>query len=293
MSQTLTTIRQEVARRATEFLQGTATGGSTTSVVDTVNLNQDDDFWGEAWVRFSSGTNNDAVRRVSASSQSAASLTLYSAAPASVGAGDTYDLHRRFSPVDIMNGVNSAVNKSWPDFFETVKSNVVTATTNTFRYDFPAGVPEEGVIGIEMQILTDPNVPTYPYERLPISKYDIIREWDGSANAEKLILELRFNPQTNRLIRFLYAKPLQAVTTSTDRIHLDAPHLEWLYTQTIADMWRAEASRSADIARQDAKDQLQFWEEEEKKMRNRLRFRKEAQQLDKTTWDVYSVWRDD
>src|SRR5438552_1215528 len=111
-SVTLATARTQIAQRSAEFLSGTATSGSTTTLIDTNNLQYVDSYWNEQWVLFTSGTNNGLVRKVSAFTQATSQITLYSAASASVMNGDTYELYRRFSPADIKTALNAAINKS-------------------------------------------------------------------------------------------------------------------------------------------------------------------------------------
>jgi hypothetical protein len=64
----------------------------------------------------------------------------------------------------------------------------------------------------------------------------------------KKTLQLKFNPETNKLIRFVYDMPLGNVSTATDVIHLDLPELEWLYSQAVTELWRIESI--ADVRRE-------------------------------------------
>ena len=79
MAQLFSTARQEIARRAAQFLQGMATGGSTTTVIDANNLTYVDNYWNEAAVLFTSGTNNGLVRKVQTFSSASTQATRFRA----------------------------------------------------------------------------------------------------------------------------------------------------------------------------------------------------------------------
>lgn len=248
---TLAVARQEVARRATEFLQGTDTGGSTTTVVDTNNLNYVDGYWAEAWVLGTSGANNDILRRSSGFTSSTATLTVYQAFGSSFS-GQNYDLYRRFNPfTDIKNAINRAINVGAPDFREKHR-DVLTATFNTLQYAFPTAMLDKGLVALEYQWYVDPTQADWPYQKLSTDLYEVIESWDATNGRMNKTVQLKFNPETNKLLRFVFDSPLPNVSTSTDTIHLDLPELEWLYTQATAELWTIEATRTNGATKQNA-----------------------------------------
>lgn len=248
---TLAVARQEVARRATEFLQGTDNGGSTTTVKDTNNLNYVDGYWQEAWVLGTSGANNDVLRRTSAFAASSATLTVYQAFGSSFS-GQNFDLYRRFNPfTDIKNAINRALNLGAPDFREKHR-DVMTATFNTLQYSFPTTLMDKGLVAVEYQWYVDSSQSDWPFQKLSPDLYEVIEAWDTANGRMSKKLQLKFNPETNKLIRFVFDSPLPNVATSTDAIHLDLPELEWLYTQAAAELWTIEAARSSGGSKQEA-----------------------------------------
>lgn len=248
---TLAVARQEVARRATEFIQGTDNGGSTTVITDTNNLNYVDGYWAESWVLGTSGANNDALRRVSTYTQASASLVVYQAFGSSFS-GQNYDLYRRFNPfTDIKNAINRAINIGAPDFREK-RRDVLTATFNTLQYAFPTMLMDKGLVAIEYQWYVNSTQTDWPYQKLSPDLYEVIESWDATNGRTAKTLQLKFNPETNKLIRFVYDSPLTNVTTSTDNVHLDLPELEWLYTQATAELWRIEALRTNGASKDNA-----------------------------------------
>lgn len=270
MGVTLATARQEVSRRAQEFLQGTATGGSASTVVAANDLFHADGYWDDTWVLFTSGTNNDVLRRVQTFTQSTSTLNLYSSAPASVASGDTFDLYRRFNPMtDIKNAINIAINVGAPDFREKHR-DVATATMNQLQYGFPTMLMDKGLVAVEYQWYVGANQGDWPFQKISPDLYEVIESWDAVNNRQSKTLQLKFNPETNKLLRFVFDSPLGTVSTSTDTIHLDLPELEWLYTQSAAEVWRMEASRTSDVTRDSALKELGRWEIRSDKLRASL-----------------------
>lgn len=249
MSVTLLQARAEIAARAQEFLQGTATGGSTTTIVDTTNLQETDGYWAESIALITSGANDGVQRRVQTFTSSTNTLTLYAAFNAAVASGVTYELYRRFSPTDIKTALNRAINIGSPDFREKVRYDA-TAVADTLQYAFPSGLAlmDKGMVRVEYQYYTDATQTTYPFTRLSPDSYEILEDFSGAGSIKTL--QLKFNPETNKLIRFVYDMPLGNVSADADVIHLDLPELEWLYSQSVAELWRIEVSRTPDANRQ-------------------------------------------
>jgi hypothetical protein len=271
MSVALSAARQEVSKRAQEFLMGTATGGSASTVVDANNLFHVDGYWDETWVYATSGTNNGLTRRVQTFTSSTNTLTLYSAFTGAVPSGMTYELYRRFSPSDVTTSINRAINVGAPDFREKVRA-VATATMNTLTYAFPTGpmMLDKGLVGIEYQWYTDATQTDWPYQKVSTDLYEVLESWDSVTSTSKKTLQLKFNPETNKLIRFVFDGPLGNVTNDTDIIHLDLPELEWLYQQATAELWRTEVSRTSDASRKSALEELARHETRADQLRRQL-----------------------
>jgi hypothetical protein len=164
---------------------------------------------------------------------------------------------------------NRSLNIAAPDFREKVVA-IVTATQDTLQYGFPTGpdMMDKGFVAIEYQEFTDAARTTWPYRRIDPSLYEIREDFDGSVTIRTV--QLRFNPETNRLLRFVYDGPLGNVTTATDVIHLDKPELEWLYTQAACELWRIESSRTTEAQRKAALEEAARWEGTANSLRRRL-----------------------
>lgn len=285
MSTTLASARAEVSKRAQEFLMGTATGGSTTTLVDANYLQETDGYWAEAIVLMTSGTNSGLSRRVQTFTASTNTLTFYGSMTGNVASGVTYELYRRFTPGDIDTAINRSLNIGTPDFREKVRA-VATCTADTLQYAFPTGPDlwDKGLISIEYQQFTQASQSTWPFAKLSTDQYEVLEDFNGTNNIRTL--QLRFNPETNRLLRFVYDGPLGNVSTGTDVIHLDLPELEWLYTQAVAELWRIEASRNPDTNRKASVEEMARWESAADRLRRQLGQEQQQRQLRRTSFRV-------
>ena len=285
MSETLAVTRAAVSKRAQEFLQGTATGGSTSTVIDVNGLTAPDSYWDEAVVLVTSGANDGLQRRVQTFTAATSTLTVYSAFTGAVASGVTYELYRRFTPGDIDVAINRALNIAAPDFREKVRA-VATTTADTLQYAFPTGpdLMDKGLVGVEYTTSTDAAYLTWPNQRLSPDQYEVIEDFNGSASIKTL--QLRFNPATNARLRFVYDGALGAVATSSDVIRLDRPELEWLYTQSVAELWRIEASRNTDANRKASVEELARWEANADRLRRQLAPERAPAPLRRTSFRV-------
>jgi len=293
MSVTFSNAVAEVARRAGEFLTGTATGGSTTTLIDTngADLQASDDYWNECVVEMTGGTagNVGQRRRVSDFVSATAQATFYGSFPSTVASGDSYRLYRRFTPVDYERAINRSLNTAWPDFGDTVRKTVTT-TRDTLQYAVPTGpdIGNRGLIALEYEVYTDASQTTWPFLRLDPSVWELFSSSpaEGASGVRTNTVQLRFNPESNRDLRFIFAAALPQMATTTDPIHLDPPEVEWLYTDAVANLWRTEASRAPAGQRDDAQRQADRWAEDAARLRQRLMPEKPNRPLRRPTFAV-------
>lgn len=291
MSVTLATARFAVATRCQEALALVATGGSSNTFADTNNLTHADDYWNEAILLATSGTNSGLQRHVQTFTSSSATLTLYSALTAAVLAADTAELYRRFSPTDCDLAINRAINVGAPDFREHVRVDV-SVTADTYSYAVPItnnpDIYDKTLIGVEYGDTSQNS--TRPISRLPASLYEITEDYVvSSTNANVKTVVLKFNPMTGFTLRLVFDGALANVSGSTDRIHLDLPQLEWLYSQAVAELWRIEASRTADVNRPAALSELARSEAYADRLRRQLGFVRKQAPLRRTVFRTSGV----
>ena len=100
----------------------TATGGSTTTLVDTGILLQVDDFWNGHYVYFPA---TQEVREVDDFDQGTSTITWLAPLSAAIEADDEYEIWAQVSPIEVNEAIVNALRQGWPDFFETNTEYVV------------------------------------------------------------------------------------------------------------------------------------------------------------------------
>lgn len=134
---TLAKMMLDVARLAADVLDGTATGGTTTTLIDTTNLIQDSSYWmgGTLFMNCADTTDaNDIVTPVLRFGETTLTIATQSGA---VAAGTAYSV---VSPVYSTNEIKQAVLdvlRSRPAEYVDTSLTVVSGTT---EYTLPTGV---------------------------------------------------------------------------------------------------------------------------------------------------------
>lgn len=108
------------------------TGGTSAIPVDT-KLVQSTDYWNSAWFLGTSGCNVGAVRRLF--DFSSGSMVLDRALSYTPQVGDTYELLGVFSPNEIHQAINRAIQDGYPAFFDTVYLKEVVICKDKITYD--------------------------------------------------------------------------------------------------------------------------------------------------------------
>jgi hypothetical protein len=173
MSVTLAQARREIAARAAEFLQGTATGGSTTTLIDTNNLVHADGYWEEAVVLFTSGTNNEAQQRVQTFTASTKTATFYGTATR------VRDERRRLRAVPTVHAERHQDGDQPRDQRRRAglpreAPRCAHRDDEHAQYDFPTMMMDKGLVGIEYQWYVDSTQLDWPYQKVSPDLYEII-----------------------------------------------------------------------------------------------------------------------
>jgi len=114
---TLAALRQEFSRHLGGYWSGTATDGTTTSLVDDSNETpfepgDPDEVFPGRWILFTSGDNAGTIRRIKANGYAPGNYRVAwnNALARAVQAGDTYEIHSN-SPAEITRWINRALVK--------------------------------------------------------------------------------------------------------------------------------------------------------------------------------------
>lgn len=116
----------------------TATGGTTTTLIDTANLLQTDNFWTKSHLWHATDSYS---RVISAFSQSAKTLTWLEPAAAAVTSGDEYEIWSRWSAPEVHAAINRALRDAWPYFFTVNDGYLVIQDDLSVNYDLTGLTP--------------------------------------------------------------------------------------------------------------------------------------------------------
>ena len=97
-----------------------------------------DDFFGDWWIKFLSGNNDDKVRRISGYDASASQLTVSGTVLSAESGGVDFELHK-FSPTLIRELLNTARLRAYPMLYAPVTRTLFTST-HQLRYDVPRAI---------------------------------------------------------------------------------------------------------------------------------------------------------
>jgi len=157
---TLFNATLQLATRLGAVRVSTATGGSTTTVVDTVARTESDDSWngGTVWIIDGSAGATDAPTgewaRVTDFVNSTSTLTI-EAVTAAVGATDTYAVASGRYPLDVLRtAINNELVRYKIPLYDTTSLDVIA---NQSEYTLPAGIYYHNLRGVYEGINDDSN----------------------------------------------------------------------------------------------------------------------------------------
>ncbi len=135
---------------ASATVTGTATGGTTSTVVDTART-EADDYWNNCWLYVSSTTDGKAPQDeeslVADFVAATDTLTLNSPLSVAVGAGDTYELRRFFSAGTIHSAINLALEDAQYQLRQEEEDSTLVIEEDIYDYTLPSTV--EHVLKLE------------------------------------------------------------------------------------------------------------------------------------------------
>lgn len=191
---TLNEIVLKIARRLGRSTSGTATGGTTTTLIDTAALWQPDNAWAAHYLRFLTGSNADIERLITSHSQSAKTLTFNPATSIAAAADDQYMI-LPLEYKDFTDAIGSAVDSAGSAWMAIRDDTTSLSFNGAQEYALPADV------ALVYQVWSGDGT-TWA----PIYTYEIL----GRPGAYKLVLRDHpgsFTPQAvgSSTMRILYA----------------------------------------------------------------------------------------
>lgn len=116
----------------------TATGGSTTTLIDTGALKQADDFWNKSHLWH---VDDLYSRIISDFVNSTSTITFLEPASEAITASDEYEIWSRWSANDANDAINRALRDAWPNFFQATDGYIVIADDQGIDYDLSSLSP--------------------------------------------------------------------------------------------------------------------------------------------------------
>jgi hypothetical protein len=192
--------------------EGTATGGSTTTLVDTVELTQADDFWnlGTVWVTYDAGGAGAAPQGeysvISDFTASSDTATLRSTLTAAIAAGDRYAIGRPRYPLSLLTSRINEVLRQIPIQKDDITT--VTIAAEQTEYSLPADVWDLKEVWVQSSDDTNDTQPERIYD------WTVKKSATGTANV--LMLGRQFTADT--LLHLKYLTDHQVLRASTDKL---------------------------------------------------------------------------
>ncbi len=138
MAEYLKDLRTRLAREVSRLVSGTATGGTTTTIIDTAGLNrytETDALKGAiAYIKAAGGAAPEGQWRwITAFAPATDTLTVDRAFTATVEAGDTYELY--LAPLELEqwnDAINQAILDAWPEVYDVEYLDIVPTGADNY-----------------------------------------------------------------------------------------------------------------------------------------------------------------
>jgi len=226
MALTLGDLYQAIARNfGALYATGTATSGSTTTIVDTSNLpalaanNALNN--GYAYVKTDAGGAHAApegqTRLISNFVQSTGSITVGTAFSAAVGAGDTYVVCTGLPKVTLADAAAQCLRDAFPSFHQKYIDDTTEIVTDTYTYDIPTTID----VLDEVWIQGDADA----------SFYNPVRMWRRSvsgAGTRQVVLDKEQEYSTEYVLRLVGRGPLDVPANDYTAIAMQAEYEQGL-----------------------------------------------------------------
>lgn len=212
--QTRLDLRQAIARHLGDCWTGTATSGSSSTLVDASLAGMDDEFRG-GYVYLTGGTGRDQERRITDYVASTGTVTVapnWSVTPDST---TRYEVHKRWRIADYHNALNSVIRAVAHHALLPITDESLTVTSATvYEYTIPAGFAT--LEHVYARDSTDTQADWQPLERPAPTRVNGQPDWDVVRGRRLLRLRAPFVHEALRL-----EGQMQPTELLTDRALLD------------------------------------------------------------------------
>lgn len=212
---------------------GVATGGSTSTLIDTNGLrNVDEDYYEDGTLfilKDSAGAGAAPEKEFGEIKEFEAStdkLTLFTALTAAIAAGDTYGVaNRRFPLYLLRQKINNELYMSG----EIPSEDTSLTTSDTLEYTLPSEIAAQDL----RQVLVATTTTSGEKYHVPVINWRI--QYAGTGSVSKLVLERKLDTGYELLLR--YAQPHTELRAASDKLNI-AVHPDRIVYQVCADSLR-------------------------------------------------------
>jgi hypothetical protein len=218
MSRTLFDLTYELARLLGVVAEGVATGGSTTTIVDTVERTEASDFWngGTAWITYDAAGAGASPQGeysfISDFDATTDTLTLRSTLLSAVASGDRYAVSGLRYPLQLLIQKVNEVLRTIPLAKDDLST--ITIEANRTEYALPSDVWELRQVAVQNNSTANDTQPEKLYD------WHVQKSATGTANV--LVLGRQFDVDT--ILRLSYLTDHQTLRVNSDKLD-DSIHI--------------------------------------------------------------------
>jgi hypothetical protein len=218
MSKTLFDLTYELARLLGVVAEGVATGGSTTTIVDTVERTEASDFWngGTAWITYDAAGAGASPQGeysfISDFDATTDTLTLRSTLLTAVASGDRYAVSGLRYPLQLLIQKVNEVLRTIPLAKDDLST--ITIEANRTEYALPSDVWELRQVAVQNNSTANDTQPEKLYD------WHVQKSATGTANV--LVLGRQFDVDT--ILRLSYLTDHQTLRVNSDKLD-DSIHI--------------------------------------------------------------------
>jgi len=211
---TLFDLTYRVAALLGAVIEGTATGGSTTTTIDTARIEADDSWnGGTLWVVSAGGTAPEGEYAVISDFVSTTHTITHTALTAAIAAGDSYAISKKRFPLWLLKQkINAVVRKHR---ITQIDTSLTSADSQT-EYSLPSGIIDVREVWLQNKIDSDDN------------RWEKLYDWRVQAVSGGYVLVL---PQLDSgyTIKTVYTKEHENLVTADDILDDSIPPERVLY----------------------------------------------------------------
>ena len=255
MTENLYSLTLACARELGILRESTATGGSTSTLIDTVALTQADDYWnlGCVWITYDAGGAGAAPQGqysvITDFTTSNDTMALKTTLTAAVASGDRYAACRvAEGGVDWLNQMISKINSALLDIGPVPQTDITTITAATDQTEYTMSVAMGRDLR-EVWVANDTDTNDYQWTKIHNWR---VQQHSTAGTADTLILP--YQPSTSYAIKVIYLALHPALAIYTDKLSDHVPMervvypavrelYRWRKAQTGWDKWNDEITR--------------------------------------------------